>query len=167
MSSAALVLFTVFPTLGLAQVTPRLTDVSQIALALSMPVSSTTLEQSSIPVVVTLTNPGKTRVYLPTFSSGDGFLIIGLQFHLTLNGNAIPKAGLNEEFGHADGSIDRIRIDSGSTKQVPFDIKNLFKISQPGSYLFSVSMPANSDAKVEIHSQPLRIDIRSSQNSSQ
>jgi hypothetical protein len=161
LSSAALILFTTFP--AYAQTTSAAIDISRIAIALSTPASSATLEQSSIPVVITLTNSGKEPVHLASFMSGGDFLIIGLYFHLTLDGNAVPKAGLNERFGHADGSIGRIRIDPGSAKHFPFDIKRLFKISQPGSYLFSVSMSANSDSKVEIASQPLRIDLVASQ----
>ncbi len=163
LAAAALMLFTIFPTHGVAQTTSSATDVSPIAIALSTPASSATLEQSSIPVVITVTNSGKTPVHLVTFRSGRDFLITNLHFGLTRDGNPVPKAGLNERFDHADGSIDRIRIDPGSVKHLSIDIKRLFKISQPGSYLFSVSMSANSDSKIEINSQPLRIDLVASQ----
>jgi hypothetical protein len=167
LSAAALMLLTIFPAHSVAQTPSLATDVSPITIALSIPTSSAKLEQSSLPAIITLTNSGKTPAYLTTFRSGGDFLITSLQFHLTLDGNAVPKAGLNERFDHADGSIERIRIDPGSVKHLSIDIKKLFKISQPGSYLFSVSMSANSDAKVEIHTQPLQIDLVASQQPTQ
>jgi hypothetical protein len=138
--------------------------VSPIAIALFTPTDSVKLEQSSIPIVITLTNTGNTPVHLTTFSSGGDFLIASLRFSLTLDGNAVPKAGLNKDFDHADGSIDRIKIDPGQVKHLQIDIKKLFEVKKPGLYLFSITMlPPNIDSKVQVHSQPLRLNVVPSQ----
>jgi hypothetical protein len=162
--AAALTLFMVYLTqVGASQTISSATDASSITIALSTPTDSVKLEQSSIPIVITLINTGNTPVHLMTFRSGGDFLIASLRFSLTLDGNAVPKAGLNKNFGHADGSIDRIKIDSGQVKHIPIDIKNLFDVTKPGSYLFSITMPPNMDSKVEVHSQPLRLNVVPSQ----
>lgn len=139
---AALTLFVVhLAQVGTTQTKPPATDASPITIALSTPTDSVRLEQSSIPILITLTNAGNTPVHLTTFRSGGEFLIVSLRFTLTLDGNAAPKAGLNKNFDHADGSIDRIRIDPGQVKHIPIDIKKLFEVTKPGLYLFSITMP--------------------------
>ena len=47
----------------------------------------------------------------------------------------------------------------GEMDHITIDVKKLFNISQPGSYKFSVELPVNRDNKVEIHSQPLLLNI--------
>ena len=39
------------------------------------------------------------------------------------------------------------------------DLRKLFNITQPGSYLFSVEMPRNGESQTAIESQPLRLNI--------
>src|ERR1700737_983897 len=94
-----------------------------------------------------------------TLRSGGDFIRAGLRFSLTRVGNAVPKAGLNKNFDHADGSIDRIKIDPGQVKHIPIDIKKLFDVTKPGSYLFSVEMPKNRDSNLAVHSENLRINV--------
>ncbi len=166
--AAALTLFMIYLTqVGASQTKSSATDVSPITIALSAPTDSVKLEQSSIPIVITLTNTGNTPLHLTTFRSGGDFLIVSLRFTLTLDGNAVPKAGLNKDFDHADGSIDRIKIDPGQVKHIPIDIKKLFEVTKPGLYLFSITMPPNMDSKVEVQSQLLRLNVVTSQQPSQ
>ncbi|HEY1995305.1 MAG TPA: hypothetical protein VGG81_12935 [Edaphobacter sp.] len=165
--AAVLTLSMIYLTqVGASQTKSPATDASPITIALSAPTDSIKLEQSSIPILITLTNTGNTPVHLTTFRSGGEFLIVSLRFTLTLDGSAAPKAGLNKNFDHADGSIDRIRIDPGQVKHIPIDIKKLFDVTKPGVYLFSITMPPNMDRKVEVHSQPLRLNVVTSQQPS-
>jgi hypothetical protein len=130
-----------------------------IKITLSTSTDIFTLGQSSIPIAVTLTNTSKTPIYLTTFSSGADFLIRGLRFNLTLDKDAVPKAGLHKEFDHRDGSVDRIRINPSSSKLITIDVKRLFEVTQPGSYLLVVTTPPDKDGKIEVTSQPLKFTI--------
>jgi len=113
----------------------------------------------SIPVIIKVANTSNSPIYLTTFLSGGELLHISLQFDLTLDGNAVPKTGLHKDYGHVDGSAGRIRIDPGSAKRLPIDLKKLFDIAKPGSYTLSVTRPANRSSNSEVRSEPLRLMI--------
>ncbi len=122
---------------------------------------------SPIPVEIVVTNISKSPINLEIIAVPHSEYY-GYRFTLTLNGNNIPKTsfykalsdkGASDPEVPFDGSVDTYTMAAGKVEHVPIDVKKLFLITQPGSYLFSVEMGKNMDNKVAIHSQPLQLNI--------
>ena len=76
-------------------------------------------------------------------------------FHRALIGEYLP----GEPAIEAGGGSDVYTLKPGQLVQYTVDIKKLYSITQPGSYLFSVKMPANMDNKGDISSRPLQLTV--------
>lgn len=155
---------------------PCAANASQAASAAVSPITiapSTTSDRFKvdmpIPVVVTLTNTGTVQINLEILDAPDGaYRSLGLRFALTMNGKEVEKTAFHRAIRHeslrgdpslrVDGT-DTYTMKPGQVDHIKIDVKKLFSITQPGSYLFSVALPANMDNKVEIHSQPLALNV--------
>jgi hypothetical protein len=142
---------------------------SPIAIALST-TSDHYKVDSSIPVVIAISNTGKVPVNL-NISIGDegAYRSLGLRFALTIGGQEVEKTAFHrairgeprrgEPGVRLAGRSDVYTMTPERVDHLKIDIKKLFNITQPGMYLFSVVMPVNMDNKTEIYSQPLAIDV--------
>jgi hypothetical protein len=158
--------------------------VNPISIALSTTSDHYKLD-APIPVVITLTNATKIPTHLRIYVVPDGaYQSLGLQFSLTLDANKVPRTAFHRAIrGESlrdeslrgetssgkspsgssgvivDGSFQTYIMGPGQSDQLRIDVKKLFAMTRPGSYMFSVEMPVNRDSKVEIHSQPLLLNV--------
>jgi len=143
--------------------------VSPLTIALSAGVNQFHVG-SPIPVVITLTNTSKSPVNLQIFLVTDGiYRRLGFQFSLMLDGKAVPQTAFHRNIRgehlagdpgvQMAGSLDTYAMAPGLVDNTTIDLRKLFIITQPGSYLFSVKMPQNGDNKVAIDSSPLRLNV--------
>jgi hypothetical protein len=125
-----------------------------------------------IPVVITLTNTGNAPIGLLVLFARDPndapYISLGLRFSLVMQGKEAEKTPFNralrQEHIRGDPTITFDRIETATMKpgqvdRITIDVKKLFKISQPGSYVFSVVMPPNLSQKAGIHSPSLVLDV--------
>jgi hypothetical protein len=142
--------------------------VSPITVALSTTSARFNVDMP-IPVIVTLTNTGTVPINLEILDAPDGaYRSLGLRFALAMNGKEVEKTAFHRAIRHeslrgdpslrVDGT-DTYTMKPGEVDHIKIDVKKLFSITQPGSYLFSVVMPVNMDNKVEIHSPPLALNV--------
>jgi hypothetical protein len=166
------------------QAAPSTAAVSPIKITLSTTSDHYKLD-APIPVTITLTNASKIPMHLRIYVVPDGaYQNLGLQFSLTLDANKVPRTAFHRAIrgeslrdeslrgetssgkspsGNSgvivDGSFQTYITGPGQSDQLTIDVKKLFAMTRPGSYVFSVEMPINRDSKVEIHSQPLLLNV--------
>jgi hypothetical protein len=122
---------------------------------------------SPIPVVITLTNVSRAPLsfeidypnaeyHLFRFSlTADGKEGPKTAFHRALTGEYLPGDPAIE----AGGGSDVYTLKPGQHVQYRVDVKKLYSITQPGSYLFSVKMSANIDNKGDINTKALKLTV--------
>lgn len=171
--AAAVTLLTIHPLCDIRALQTASADAveSPITMALSTPSDHYKVDDP-IPVVITLTNTGNAPIGLLVLFARDPndapYISLGLRFSLMMQGKEIEKTPFNRALrqerirGDPTVTFDRIEtatMKPGQVDRITIDVKKLFKISQPGAYVFSVVMPANLSQKVEIHSQPLVLNV--------
>ena len=122
---------------------------------------------SPIPVVITLTNVSRAPISFEIDYPNAEYHLF--RFSLTTNGKEEPKTAFHRAITgeylpgdpaiEAGGGSDVYTLKPGQHVQYPVDVKKLYSITQPGSYLFSVTMAANIDNKGDINSKPLQLTV--------
>ena len=169
--AAALILMAIYSAGGNV---PAQNAVSTAAVSpLTITLSTTTNRykiDAPIPVAVILTNVSNAPVHLRLLGVSEGsYRGLGWRFSLTINGERAPKTAFHRaisgEYRPGDPAIDvdpdfiNYVLKPGVSDRTTIDLRKLFNITQPGSYLFSVEMPRNGESQTAIESQPLRLNI--------